>query len=102
MNHDGLAGVDQKRNASLLLSTTGAAVAGIGLGALLGEELRAVALAMLMVGIVAHLVGMIGNRRAQLLAGNHPQWWEAGAYWLCWALIAAVAAYLAMRLAGSA
>lgn len=93
-----LGGADQKRNAALLLSVTGAAVAGIGVGALLGDPLRPVAVGILIVGAVAHLVGMIGNRRAQLSTGYHFKWWEVGAYWLCWALIAAFSAYLAMRL----
>lgn len=92
----------QRRNASLLLSTTGAAVAGIGLGALLGQMLRPIAVAVLVVGILAHLVGMFGNRRAQLSTGYRFRWWEVGAYWLCWALIAAVGIYLAMSLTGSA
>ena len=95
-------GAEQRRNASLLLSTTGAAVAGIGLGALLGEALRQIALAALVVGVLAHLVGMIGNRRAQLSSGYHFSWWEAGAYWLCWALIAALSVYLVMGLLGLA
>lgn len=92
------AGSDQKRNAALLLSVTGAAVAGIGAGALFGEALRPIAAAILSLGIVAHLVGMIGNHRAQSSTGYQFKWWEAGAYWLCWALIAALSAYLAMRL----
>lgn len=91
---------EQRRNASLLLSTTGAAVAGIGLGALLGEALRPIAVAALVVGVLAHLVGMIGNRRAQLSSGYHFSWCEVGAYWLCWALIAAFSVYLVMSLAG--
>lgn len=95
-------GVDQRRNASLLLSTTGAVVAGIGFGALLGEALRPIAAAILVLGILAHLIGMFGNRRAQLSTGYHFRWWEVGAYWLCWALIGALGVYLAMSLAGSA
>ena len=91
-------GADQKRNAALLLSVTGAAVAGTGAGALLGNALKPIAAAILIVGIAAHLVGMIGNRRAQSSAGYQFKWWEAAAYWLCWALIAAILAYLAMRL----
>ena len=94
----GPGGVDQKRNAALLLSVTGAAVAGIGAGALLGDALRPIAAAMLIVGIAAHLVGMIGNRRAQSSTGYQFKWWEAAAYWLCWALIAAIIVYLAMKL----
>ncbi len=91
-------GADQKRSAALLLSVTGAAVAGIGIGSLLGDALRRIAVAILIVGILAHLVGMIGNRRAQLLTGYRFKWWEVGAYWLCWAFIAAFSAYLAMKL----
>ena len=60
------------------------------------------AVAILVVGILAHLVGMIGNRRAQLSTGYHFRWWEVGAYWLCWALIATVGLYLTMSLIGLA
>lgn len=79
----GPAGADQKRNAALLLSVTGAAAAGIGVGALLGDALRPTALAFLIVGFLAHLIGMIANRRAQLSKGYPFKWWEVGAYWLC-------------------
>ena len=75
-------------------------MAGIGLGALLGEAMRPVAVVVLVVGALAHLVGMIGNRRAQLSTGYHFSWWEVGAYWLCWALIAAFGVYLVMSLIG--
>lgn len=91
-------GAEQKRNASLLLSVTGAAVAGIGVGALLADELRSTAVAILVVGILAHLVGMVGNHRAQLSTGYRFTWWEVSAYWLCWALIAAFSVYLALKL----
>lgn len=93
---------EQRRNASLLLSTTGAAVAGIGLGALLGPILRPMALTILVVGILAHLIGMFGNRRVQLSTGYSFRWWEVAAYWLCWALIGLLGVYLVMNLAESA
>lgn len=93
---------EQRRNAALLLSTTGAAVAGIGLGTLLGQMLQPMAVAILVVGTLAHLIGMFGNRRAQLSTGYRFRWWEVGAYWLCWALIGALGVYLALSLAESA
>ena len=61
-------GADQKRSASLLLSVTGAAVAGIGVGSLLGDALRPIAVAILIVGILAHLVRMLATHcRVQCL-----------------------------------
>lgn len=36
------------------------------------------------------------------LTGYRFRWWEVGAYWLCWALIGALGAYLAISLAESA
>lgn len=77
------------------LSTVGAGVAGIGLGALFAEALQAAAPALLIVGLAAHLVGMTGRRR--LDAARPAAWWETGLYWGCWALIAALGAWLAWR-----
>lgn len=93
---------ERKRNAALLLSTTGAAVAGAGLGALLHEMLRPIALAIVAVGLAAHLVGMVGSRRVQQQAGYGYARWEIAAYWLCWALILILLAVVIFSSVGAA
>ena len=90
----------RQRNAALLLSTTGAAVAGAGLGALFGETLQPIAVLVLAVGIAAHLVGMVRSRGIQRRAGYRYTRWEIAAYWLCWALILMLLALVAALLAG--
>lgn len=77
------------------LSTVGAGVAGIGLGALFAEGIRSGAPALLIVGLAAHLAGMIGRRRMD--AAHPAAWWEISLSWGCWGLIGALAAYLVWR-----
>lgn len=91
---------ERQRNAALLLSTIGAAVAGAGAGALLSELVQPVAVLVLLVGIVAHLVGMVGSRRIQRQTGYRASRWEMAAYWLCWALILLLLVVVAARHAG--
>lgn len=57
--------IDRRENAAMLLSTTGAAIAGTGFGRLFSRLLQPYGAAILIVGIVAHLVGMVSRRRAQ-------------------------------------
>lgn len=80
------------------LSTVGAGVAGIGLGALLAEALQVTAPALLVVGLAAHLVSMMGRRRLDVV--RPAAWWETVLYWGCWALIAALGAWLVWRWIG--
>lgn len=86
---------EARRDAAALLSTTGAAVAGAGVGALLSSALERIATPLLIVGIAAHLGGMVGSRRLQAGGGSKPPRWATAAYWLCWALIAALVLYAA-------
>ena len=77
------------------LSTVGAGLAGVGLGTLFAESLRPGALALLVLGLAAHLGGMVAKH--QLEANRPAAWWETYLYWGCWALIGALAAYLIWR-----
>lgn len=86
-------------SASHLLSTVGAAIAGVGLGALLAASIVEIAVPILVVGLVAHLVGMLGNRRFQVASGYRPAAWEQLIYWTCWAAIAALLVWTALRVA---
>ncbi|MDP3801800.1 hypothetical protein [Brevundimonas sp.] len=51
--------------------------------------------ALLIVGLAAHLGGMMGRRR--LDAGCPAAWWKISLNWGCWGLIGALAAYLVWR-----
>ncbi|HEU4649944.1 MAG TPA: hypothetical protein VFS49_00880, partial [Croceibacterium sp.] len=67
------------RNAASLLSTTGALVLGIGLGALLGDRLGAVAWLLAASGLAAHLWGMVAARRIQQRQRHRFAAWETWA-----------------------
>jgi hypothetical protein len=87
----------RQQNAALLLSTTGAALGGVGVGVLLSDFLDSLGIAILLIGLLAHGVGMLGSRRVQRAQGHDFSWLEVGAYWLCWVLIAIVLVYVAAR-----
>src|SRR4051794_23985626 len=84
---------ERARGALTSLSTAGAAIAGLGLGAVMSRSLMPVAGAILFIGIAAHLCGMVGLRRKLFRAGCKPPLWQRIAYWACWATIAAVLVY---------
>ena len=80
------------------LSTVGAGMAGIGLGALFADAFAPVAAALLGIGLAAHLGGIVAKHRVD--ADRRPAWWETGLYWGCWALIAILGAWLLWRWLG--
>lgn len=89
MMHADTKHIERQRSKARLLSSVGALFAGVGVGMLLPRAGTAVGSAVLAAGILAHLAGMIGNRRSELAAGYSPATWENFAYWLCWVMIAA-------------
>ena len=89
---------NRRENAAMLLSTTGAAIAGAGFGLLFSRLLQPYGGAILIVGIVAHLVGMISRRRAQASQDYVRAGWEVAAYWVCWGLIILLLGYVAFGL----
>jgi hypothetical protein len=76
-----------------LLATTGALVAGLGAGAIAARALAPLAVMLLIVGGIAHAIGMTGRHRIDRAMGPLPGWFRA-LYWLCWFVIAAVAVVL--------
>jgi hypothetical protein len=90
---------DRALNASVLLSTIGAGVAGIGIGVLAAGFLAVAGVPILAVGLAAHLVGMIGQRRVQSAQLYRPVLWEQLAYWGCWAAISLLVLFAANRAA---
>lgn len=80
---------ERRRKAIDTLSTVGAGVSGVGLGALLPGAPQGLAIALLIVGLAVHLGGMVAKHR---LEGVRPSaWWETALYWGCWALICGLA-----------
>ena len=90
---------DHARNAALTLSTVGALVLGVGLGALMDSAVRPLAWPLAGIGLVAHLSGMVGNRRALRDEGHVFAAWETWSYWICWGLIVLGVAAVLWRLA---
>lgn len=84
---------ERTRSALTTLSVVGAAVAGAGVGALLGADLRPLAWWIFAAGLIAHLVGMVGIRNFLAAGGYFPPPWQKAAYWLCWAAVGIVVAY---------
>lgn len=89
---------ERRRAALTTIAVVGATVAGIGFGGVLGPRLASAAWALLVAGIVIHLFGMVGNRRLLSRSGYVPGAWERVGYWACWAVIAAIAAYIVWAL----
>lgn len=79
-----------------LASGLGAIVLGAGLGQLAPQDLRDLAVPLLVVGIVVHGVGMSLKHRFDR-AARQPLWWEAALFWLCWACLAGMAVWLVAR-----
>lgn len=71
-----------------LLSSIGALVLGVGLGAALSSYVASVAVPLLVVGIVSHGWGMLQKHRLEAKADHMTAWWETALYWVCWAALA--------------
>jgi len=90
--------LERRRNAAILLSSVGAGLAGIGLGMMAGPSLSRLKWVVLGIGIFVPLAGMVGRRRLQRDQGYPLARWEQLGYWLCWAAIIVLAAYVATEL----
>lgn len=83
----------RQQNAAVLLSSVGAAIAGAGVGMMAVSSPVSLKWAVLVVGVVAHLAGMVGRRRVQHAQNYQFARWEHIGYWACWIAIVAVAGY---------
>lgn len=79
-----------------LTSSLGAIVLGAGLALLAPDLLKAQALPLLMAGLLIHGAGMTLKYRLENREGP-PLWWERALFWLCWACLAGLAAWLLAR-----
>jgi len=85
--------MERMRSALTTLSVMGAAVAGAGVGSLLGSDLWPLAWWIFAVGVLAHLVGMVGIRNFLAVGGYDPPTWQKAAYWLCWVAVGIVVTF---------
>jgi hypothetical protein len=82
-----------------LASSSGAGILGAGLGVLLIEFVRPelarpLAVALVVIGIVLHGWGMFEKRRLE--AGVPIPTWSKALYWLCWAALGILVAWIGL------
>ena len=83
-----------------LTSGIGAIVLGLGLGVVASRLLAGMGLPLLIGGLILHGWGMYDKHRLESAEIAEP-WWATALYWICWALLAGLAAYLLLRLVRS-
>jgi F0F1-type ATP synthase assembly protein I len=81
-----------------LLSSLGAGVLGAGIGILLTNILGSYALPILVLGLVAHTIGMTKKHSLEQQGNKIRVWWVEGLYWLCWVLLGAMLLYVVYSL----
>lgn len=86
------ADVEMKR--AQLLSTVGAALLGAGLALFAASWLSDWKYVLAIVGLLMHSLGMYGKRAWEKRAGMPRPLWEEIAYWGCWVVLAALAAWV--------
>jgi len=73
-----------------LLSSVGAGILGAGIALLLAKALAPYAVAILLIGLVAHAYGMFEKHRLERQAEAARVWWAEVLYWVCWLALAAL------------
>lgn len=79
-----------------LLSTLGAGVLGGGIALWLAVPLQRYASSLVLAGIVVHAGGMYAKHRAEKRAGAVTTYGERALYGLCWVVLLALIAYVAV------
>lgn len=83
-----------------LLSTLGAGVLGMGIALLFPNLLAGYAIPILLIGIVAHTVGMFQMRALEQQSSRPRARWMEILYWFCWIVLAALLVYMVVRVIG--
>ena len=73
-----------------LLSSVGAGILGAGLALFIPDTLAPYKLAIVVLGLAAHGVGMFLKHRSEKTASARRLWWAELLYWLCWLGLAAL------------
>lgn len=87
-----------RRKHADLAGGVGAGLIGAGLAWLLPAPARPPALALIVLGVLLHGWGMLEKRR--LDAGITVPRWSSVLYWSCWAVLAALSAWIALKAVG--
>lgn len=93
-NDTGAADIRRRVKRADLTSGTGALILGIGLGALVPRAVGAYAVPILVVGILLHGWGMLDKHRLESRQAIERVWWVELLYWLCWASLFILVAYV--------
>ena len=80
-----------------LLSTTGALVLGVGLGAAQSTYIGSAAVLLLVAGIASHGWGMLQKHRLEAKVDYAPAPWETALYWVCWAALAVLLVLIGVK-----
>ena len=80
-----------------LLGGFGAGILSAGLALLFAKWLEPYAVPALLLGIVTHGWAMFQKSRAERDAGAVQPAWSIVAEWICWALLAVLVTYIAVR-----
>jgi hypothetical protein len=80
-----------------LATSSGAALLGAGLGALVAAWLRPVAVALVVLGAALHGWGMLTRHRLERRGGVTLPRWSLALYWLCWLVLLGIGVYLPWR-----
>jgi hypothetical protein len=67
-----------------LLSSAGAGALGAGLALLFAEALKPYGATILVVGLIAHGLGMFQKHQLERQETSVRSWWVEVLYWLCW------------------
>ena len=81
-----------------LLGGVGAGILGAGVALVFRHVLAPLAVPLLLVGLVAHALGMWGKHRLDASGSTASPGWTVWAYWGCWVLIAGLVIYIASGL----
>jgi hypothetical protein len=80
-----------------LLSSVGAGILGAGLALFIPDTLAPYKLAIVVLGLMAHAVGMFLKHRAERATSARRIWWAELLYWLCWLGLAALLMLVALK-----
>lgn len=80
-----------------LLSSIGAGVLGAGIALLLARIIAPYAVPILLLGLVAHSIGMFQKHRLEGQGEHVRIWWIDALYWFCWLALAALLIFIVVR-----